>query len=218
MLVDKWQVGWMAAAGVSWRASARDFPASTRAYRWSALMLAAAWRGGSPPRESPRGPTRRERVGDEHTSTRAGSAGSSWPVARYARDRLLGLGHKPCTCRRHANRLFCSPPHRAWPEGAEVHSHRALILGTVRVMTGGDRSPFGVLRGEPVHRSCTGSTTWGAEPRPGRRALACFLVGRWRNPLGGADGRPDGWSVPCRIGTVAMVPALVALGYAERRA
>ena len=199
LLVDKWRLGWMAAAGVSLAGAGAGLSGLAPAYPMVWLLLLASGLGVAMFHPAA-GKSARADAGESASAMSIFAAGGSAgfflaPVLATPALVSLGLG---------ATALFIPPAmliglfllrhhQRALASAASRSSrHRAGPLGAVPGDDrGGDRQVRGVLRGEHVHRAVLDPPP-GRQPRPGRRGAGLLPRGRGgRDAARRADGRPD---------------------------
>ena len=219
LLVDKWRLGWMAAAGVSLAGAGAGLSGLAPAYPMVWLLLLASGLGVAMFHPAA-GKSARADAGESASAMSIFAAGGSAgfflaPVLATPALASLGLGATALFIPpamliglfllRHHQRALASQASRAG-------RHRAGPMGAVPGHDrGGDRQVRGVLRGEHVHRAVLDPPP-GRQPRPGGAALACFLVGGVAGTLlGGRMADRIGLVRALRLGTVTMVPPLVAL-------
>jgi MFS transporter, FSR family, fosmidomycin resistance protein len=225
LLVDKWRMGWMAAAGVSLAGIGAGLSGLAPAYPmvW-ALLLASGL--GVAMFHPAAGTAARASAGESASAMSIFAAGGSTgfflaPVLATPALVSIGLG---------ATALFIPP---ALLIGLILLRHQQRVRASQRSRPGGPAAagpdgrnrwaPFLVMTGVEVVRSVVffGVNTFielywihhlGASRGVAGAALACFLVGGVAGTLlGGRIADRLGLVRALQIGTVAMIPALVAL-------
>jgi len=225
LLVDKWRMGWMAAAGVSLAGIGAGLSGLAPAYPmvW-ALLLASGL--GVAMFHPAAGTAARASAGESASAMSIFAAGGSAgfflaPVLATPALVSIGLG---------ATALFIPP---ALLIGLILLRHQQRVRASQRSRPGGPAAagpdgrnrwaPFLVMTGVEVVRSVVffGVNTFielywihhlGASRGVAGAALACFLVGGVAGTLlGGRIADRLGLVRALQIGTVAMIPALVAL-------
>ena len=219
LLVDKWRLGWMAAAGVSLAGVGAGLSGLAPAYLMVWLLLLASGLGVAMFHPAAGKSARADAGGSASAMSIFAAGGSAGfflaPVLATPALVSLGLG---------ATALFIPP---AVLVGLVLlrHHQRALARaapGSIGI--GPDRwAPFLVMTGVEIVRSVVffGVNTFielywihhlGASRGLAGAALACFLVGGVAGTLlGGRIADRIGLVHALQVGTVAMVPALVAL-------
>jgi MFS transporter, FSR family, fosmidomycin resistance protein len=222
LMVDRWRLGWMAAVGVSLAGVGVGLSGLVQAYPMVFLLLLASGLGVAM-FHPPAGTSARASAGDSATAMSIFAAGGAAgfflaPVLATPALAALGLG---------ATALFIPP---ALLVGLLVlrHQQRAHAARASRpaaaVPGGRDRwGPFMVMAGVEIVRSVVffGVNTFielywihhlGASRGVAGAALACFLVGGLAGTLlGGRIADRVGLVRALQIGTLVMIPALVAL-------
>ena len=219
LLVDKWRLGWMAAAGVSLAGVGAGLSGLAPAYPMVWLLLLASGLGVAMFHPAAGKSARADAGGSASAMSIFAAGGSAGfflaPVLATPALVSLGLG---------ATALFIPP---AVLIGLVLlrHHQRALARAAPRsIAAGPDRwAPFLVMTGVEIVRSVVffGVNTFielywihhlGASRGLAGAALACFLVGGVAGTLlGGRIADRIGLVRALQLGTVAMVPALVAL-------
>jgi FSR family fosmidomycin resistance protein-like MFS transporter len=219
LLVDKWRLGWMAAVGVSLAGLGAGLSGLAPAYPMVWLLLLASGLGVAMFHPAAGKSARADAGGSASAMSIFAAGGSAGfflaPVLATPALVSLGLG---------ATALFIPP---ALLIGLFLlrHHQRALASAAPRpVAAGRDRwAPFLVMTGVEIVRSVVffGVNTFielywihhlGASRGVAGVALACFLVGGVAGTLlGGRMADRLGLVRALQIGTLTMVPALVAL-------
>jgi FSR family fosmidomycin resistance protein-like MFS transporter len=219
LLVDKWRLGWMAAAGVSLAGVGAGLSGLAPAYPMVWLLLLASGLGVAMFHPAAGKSARADAGGSASAMSIFAAGGSAGfflaPVLATPLLISLGLG---------ATALFIPP---AVLIGLFLfrHHQRALARAAPEFIAAGpDRwAPFLVLTGVEIVRSVVffGVSTFielywihhlGASRGLAGAALACFLVGGVAGTLlGGRIADRIGLVRALQLGTVAMVPALVVL-------
>jgi MFS transporter, FSR family, fosmidomycin resistance protein len=224
LLVDKWRMGWMAAAGVSLAGLGAGLSGLAPAYPMVWLLLLASGLGVAMFHPAA-GTSARASAGESASAMSIFAAGGSTgfflaPVLATPALVSIGLG---------ATALFIPP---ALLIGLLLLRHQQRARAAERSRPGGRDAgpagrnrwaPFLVMTGVEVVRSVVffGVNTFielywihhlGASRGVAGAALACFLVGGVAGTLlGGRIADRLGLVRALQIGTVAMIPALVAL-------
>jgi FSR family fosmidomycin resistance protein-like MFS transporter len=225
LLVDKWRMGWMAAAGVSLAGAGAGLSGLAPAYPMVWMLLLASGLGVAMFHPAA-GTSARVCAGESASAMSIFAAGGSAgfflaPVLATPALVSIGLG---------ATALFIPP---ALLVGLLLLRHHQRAQAAQRSRAGGQVAagpagrnrwaPFLVLTGVEVVRSVVffGVNTFielywihqlGASRGVAGAALACFLVGGVAGTLlGGRIADRLGLVRALQIGTAAMIPALVAL-------
>jgi FSR family fosmidomycin resistance protein-like MFS transporter len=228
LLVDKWRLGWMAAAGVSLAGVGAGLSGLAPAYSVVWLLLLASGLGVAMFHPAA-GTSARARAGESASAMSIFAAGGSAgfflaPVLVTPALVSIGLG---------ATALFIPPAlligllllrHQQRARAAQRSRAGSLAAAGPAGSPGRDRwAPFLVMTGVEVVRSVVffGVNTFielywihhlGASRGVAGAALACFLVGGIAGTLlGGRIADRLGLVRALQIGTAAMVPTLVAL-------
>jgi len=219
LLVDKWRLGWMAAAGVSLAGLGAGLSGLAPAYPMVWLLLLASGLGVAMFHPAAGTSARADAGGSASAMSIFAAGGSAGfflaPVLATPALVSLGLG---------ATALFIPPAVLIGLFLLRYHQ-RALARAAPRsIFTGPDRwAPFLVMTGVEIVRSVVffGVNTFielywihhlGASRGLAGAALACFLVGGVAGTLlGGRIADRIGLVRALQVGTVAMVPALIAL-------